>query len=103
MRQSHGGFVFPFKVPHESEEIYILQYLRSNNSAVFSFSNVTLSAFSVRVIFHPQHGQILDEILDELLTRKYKLILVTLRNSLPGPFFWLSIFKSPDTTPTSAG
>jgi len=54
--------------------------LRVNN-IIFSLSNFTSSPFSVGAVFLPQHGQILDEILDELLTRKYKLILVTLHSS----------------------
>lgn len=52
------------------------------SNIIFSFSNFTLSPFSVGAVFLPQHGKIPDEILDELLTRKYKLILVTLSNSL---------------------
>lgn len=58
------------EVAHKSVEIYILCYLSVNNSIIFSSSDFTLSPFSVRVVFLPQHGKILDEILDELLTRK---------------------------------
>lgn len=69
------------------------------------FSYFALSPFSVGAVSLSQHGKILDEILDELLTRKYKLILVTLHNSPPcsaRAFFCLLISKSPASTPASA-
>lgn len=65
----------------KSVEIYILKHLSVNNNIIFSFANFALSPFSVGVVFLPLHGKILDEILDELLTRRYKLNLLTLHNS----------------------